>query len=52
MQGLESTLSAEKLYSLNFTKRNTKFCLGLNYNGANSYLFVNDNMKKTGQMII
>ena len=32
---------AEKLYSINFTKENTKFCLSLHYNGANSYLFVN-----------
>ena len=40
-QGLKSTLSAEKMYSINFTNKNTKFCLGLHYNGANSYLFVN-----------
>ena len=40
-QGLEHTLSAEKMYSINFTKENTKFCLSLHYNGANSYLFVN-----------
>ena len=40
-QGLEDTLAAEKLYSINFTKENTKFCLSLHYNGANSYLFVN-----------
>ena len=40
-QGLESTLSAEKMYSINFTKKNTKFCLSLHYNGASSYLFVN-----------
>ena len=40
-QGLERTLTAEKLYSINFTKKNTKFCLSLHYNGANSYLFVN-----------
>ena len=40
-QGLEHILSAEKLYSINFTKKNTKFCLNLHYNGANSYLFVN-----------
>ena len=40
-QGLEHTLTAEKLYSINFTKENTKFCLSLHYNGANSYLFVN-----------
>ena len=29
------------MYSVNFTKTNTKFCLILHYNGANSYLFVN-----------
>ena len=29
------------MYSFNFTKENTKFCLSLPYNGANSYLFVN-----------
>ena len=40
-QGLEHTLSADKLYSVNFTKKNTKFCSSLHYNGANSYLFVN-----------
>ena len=40
-QGLEHTLTAKKLYSINFTKGNTKFCLSLHYSGANSYLFVN-----------
>ena len=40
-QGLEHALSAEKMYSVNFTKKNTKFFLSLHYNGANSYLFVN-----------
>ena len=40
-QGLEHTFSSEKLYSINFTKKNTKFCLRLHYNGAKSYLFVN-----------
>ena len=40
-QGLERTLSAEKMYSINFTKKNTTFCLSMHYNGANSYLFVN-----------
>ena len=40
-QGLKSTLSAEKMYSTSFTKKNTKFCLILHYNGTNSYLFVN-----------
>ena len=40
-QGLEHTLTAGKMYSINFTVRNIKFCLSLHYNGANSYLFVN-----------
>ena len=41
-QGLgEHSLSAEKMYAISFTKINTKFCLSLHYNGANSYLFVN-----------
>ena len=39
--GLEHAISAEKMYSINFTKKNTKFCLTLHYSGANSYLFVN-----------
>ena len=29
------------MYLINFTNVNTKFCLSLYYNGANSYLFVN-----------
>ena len=40
-QGLESTLTAEKIYSINFTEKNKKFYLSLHYNGADSYLFVN-----------
>ena len=40
-QGLEHTLSAEKMYSISFAKHNKKFCLSLPYNRANSYLFVN-----------
>ena len=40
-QGLEHTLSAEKMYSINVTVTGKKFCLSLHYNGANSYLFVN-----------
>ena len=35
-QELEHTLAAEKLYSINFTKENIKFCLSLHYSGANS----------------
>ena len=41
MQGLEHTLTAEKMYSINFTLTKKKFCLSLHYNGVNSYLFVN-----------
>ena len=40
-QGLESILTAEKIYSITFTVTRKKFCLSLYYNGANSYLFVN-----------
>ena len=40
-QGLEHTLTAEKMYSINFTVTRKKFCLSLHYNGANGYLFVN-----------
>ena len=39
-QGLEHTLTVEKMYSINFTVKKF-FCLSLHYNGANSYLFVN-----------
>ena len=42
IQGLDNTtIYAEKLYSINFDKANTKSCLTLHYNGANSYLLVN-----------
>ena len=40
-QGLEHTLTAEKMYSINFTVTKKKFCLSLHYNEAISYLFVN-----------
>ena len=40
-QGLEHTLAAEKLYSINFTRENIKFCLSLHHNEANNYLFLN-----------
>ena len=29
------------MYSINFIKKNKKFCLSLHYNAVNSYLFVN-----------
>ena len=41
-QGLDGIiLTAEKKYLINLTKNNNKFCLGLHYNEANSYLLVN-----------
>ena len=41
-QGLgEHSLTAEKMYSINFTDHRKKCCLSLLYNGANSCLFVN-----------
>ena len=42
VQGINgTTIYSEKLYSINFTENNRKFCLRFHYNGANSYLFVN-----------
>ena len=38
---LNTTIYAEKMYSINFTENIKRFCLSLHYNGANSYLFVN-----------
>ena len=38
-QRVEHTLSAQKMYSINFTEKNKKFCLSLHYNKENSYLF-------------
>ena len=40
-QGLEHTLTAGKMYSIDFTVTKKKFCLSFHYNGTNSYLFVN-----------
>ena len=31
----ENSLTAEKMYSINFSKTRKKFCLSLHYNGAN-----------------
>ena len=42
-QGLdEHSLTAEKMYSVNFTDHRKKCCLSLHYNGANSSLFANN----------
>ena len=39
-QGLEHSLTAEKMYLINFAKHNKMFCMSLHYNRANSYIFV------------
>ena len=39
-QGLEHTLTAEKMYSINFTATKKRFCLSLHYNGTNIYLLM------------
>ena len=38
-QGSEHALSAEKIYSINLTDNNKKFCLSFHYNGANIIYF-------------
>ena len=41
-QGLgEHSLTAEKMYSVNFTDHRRKCCFSLHYNGVNSYLSAN-----------
>ena len=37
-QCLEHSLTAEKMYSINFTVTRNKFCLTLHYNGENTLL--------------
>ena len=37
----EHSLTAEKMYSVNYADNGEKCCLSLHYNGANSQLFVN-----------
>ena len=39
-QGLEHALTAEKMHSINFTVTGKKFCLSLQYNGANNYFLL------------
>ena len=40
-QRLEHTLTAEKIYSINFAVTKKKLFLSLHYNGADSYLIIN-----------
>ena len=39
-QGLEHTLTAERMHSINFSVTRKKFCLSLHYNGENIYLLM------------
>ena len=41
-QRLEDTLSAEKMYLINFTEHDKRFCLSLHCNGVDIYFFTND----------
>ena len=36
-----TTLTAEKEYSINFSDQHKKFCLSLHNNEVNTYIFVN-----------
>ena len=41
-QGIDDTmLTSEAQYSINCSRSNRQFCLSLQYNGSNSFLFVN-----------
>ena len=40
IQGLEHRLTAEKMYSVNFTVTRKIFCLSLHYNGVTCLLMV------------
>ena len=40
-QRLEHTLTAEKIYSINFVVTKKKLFLSFHYNGADSYLYIN-----------
>ena len=52
MQGLEHTLTTEKMYSINFTVTKKKFCLSLHYNGANIYLLMVQKFTNSKQKIL
>ena len=51
-QGLEPTLSAEKMFAINLTKHNKMFCLSLHYNGAKSYLLIVKKLINSKQKIL
>ena len=51
-QGWEDTLTAEKMYSINFTVSKKKFCLSLYYNGANGCLLMVQKFTNLKQKIL
>ena len=52
-QGLgEHSLTAEKMYSINFTDHRKKCCLSLHYNGPNSYLLMVQKLLNLKQKIL
>ena len=51
-QRLRGTLTADKLYSINFTENHKKFCLNLHYNGTNSYLLMVQKFETLKQKIL
>ena len=51
-QGLEHTLTAKKMYSINFTVTKKEFCLNLHYNRANSYLSMEQEFINLKQKIL
>ena len=38
----DTTLAAEKEYTINFSEQRKEFCLSWNFKGFKSYIFVND----------
>ena len=52
-QRLDDTeLTTEKMYSIKFTVSRKKFCLRLHYNGANSYLLMEQKLLNLKQKIL
>ena len=48
----DTTVTAEKRYSINFTVSKNKFCLSLHYNEANSYLLMVHKLLNLKQKIL
>ena len=47
-QGInDNTSETEKIFSINFSKENTKFCLSFHHNGDERYLYVKERQRFT-----